>query len=209
MTGITARPGNVSAVKKLVLLAPVAALVLAGCAHDPTVAAKVAGQTIPVTDVSIMADFLCASATQGHQVAPMNQVNAIAMTYLVGAKAVADLARRSHVTLPTVDSSQADRLIATMPTGQRSRARSLINEIDVAINALGASAAQQPLSALASLIQAEAKAGRFVSNPEYPTLATPDSGSLSTAVSPVAKAAAASQPDSGYLATLPTGQKCG
>jgi hypothetical protein len=216
VTGVTARPGSVWTVKKLVLLAPVAALVLAGCAHDPTVAAKVAGQSIPVSDVSVMAKFLCASATaqsQGQTAVPMTQVNQIAVTYLTGAKVLTDLADRSHVKIPAVDSSAAERLIATLPSSDQSRARALVGEVDNSLSFVaqhfGTQNSQQMLSALASLIQGEVKSGRLVSNPEYPTVADAASGSLSTAVSSVAKTATSAQPDSSYLAALPAGQKCG
>lgn len=217
MTRVTASPGNVSAVKKLVLLAPVAALALAGCAHDPTVAAKVAGQTVPVSDVSIMAKFLCASAAsqsaQGGATVPLSQVNQFAVTYLTGSKALADLAGRSHVKIPPVDSSAASRLIATLPASDRSRATELINEVDASLSFVaqhfGTTNGQQMLSALASLIQGEVKAGRLVSNPEYPTVAGEASGSISKAVSTVAKSAASAQPGATYLAALPAGQKCG
>ena len=212
MTAVTYPPGTVSTVKKLVLLAPVAALVLAGCAQDPTVAAKVGGHTIPVSDVSIMATYLCASATQGHQVVPMTQVNEIATTYLIGASALEDLAARHHVTIPRVNTSQADPLLAKLASGQRARATELVNGVNAAANFFaqqGASTSQQILSGFVSLIQTEAKAGRFTANPAYPTVAGGTSSSLSTAVSSIAKAAASPQPTSAYAAALPAGQKCG
>lgn len=212
MTAITTSPGSVSTVKKLVLLAPVAALVLAGCAQDPTVAAKIGGQAVPVSDVSIMANYLCASAAQGGQTVSMTQVNQVATTYLFGAKALKDLAARSHITLPTPPhSDQADPLTAKLPAGQRSRATQLINEVNAAgyFFAQRGVSGQQILSEFASLIDTESKAGRLMDNPAYPSFATGASGSLSTAVSAVAKSAASSQPSSAYVAALPAGQKCG
>lgn len=199
------------------LLAPVSALVLAGCAHDPTVAAKVNGQSIPISDVSVMAKFLCASAAsqsaQGQAAVPMTQVNTIAVTYLVGVKALADVAASHHVTIPPSQASAPESLIATLPAGQRTRARQLVNEVDASLNfvatRLGAQNGQQMLSALASLISDEAKAGRLDSNPAYPTVAGAASGSISRAVSAPAASAASAQPSSAYLAALPTGQKCG
>lgn len=211
VTAITTRPGSVSSVKKLALLAPVAALVLAGCAHDPTTAARVGDQSIPVSDISVMANYLCASAAQGQQVVPMAQVNEIAVTYLVGAKALADLAARHHVSIPT-SSSPADSLVGKLPSSQRARAVQLVDEVNGAAGFFaqrGASNSQQILSAFASLIQAEAKAGRFTGNPAYPTVTDESAGSLSRAVSSAAQDATSVQPSTGYLAALPSGQKCG
>lgn len=197
--------------KKLVLLAPIAALVLAGCAQDPTVAAKVAGRTIPVSDVSIVASYLCASVPSGQQIVPMTQVNEVATTYLAGAKALEDLAARQHITVPAVNSDQADPLIATLPSGQRARATQLLKEVSAATNFFAQRGVpnQQILSELASLISAETKAGRFLNNPAYPTLLGDVSGSLSKAVSSAATTAASGQPPAAYKAALPTGQKCG
>ena len=199
-------------VKKLALLAPVVALVVAGCAHDPTTAAKVGDHSIPASDVTVMASYLCASATQGQQVVPMTQVNEIATTYLVGAKALSDLAASHHVTIPAAPSGQADPLLAKLPSGQRARAGRLVDEVNAAAGffaARGATNSQQILSAFASLIQTEAKAGRFTGNPAYPTVASEGSGSLSTAVSSAARDATSVNPGAGYLASLPAGQKCG
>lgn len=203
--------------KKVALLVPVAALALAGCAHDPTIAAKVAGQSVPVSDVNIMVTFLCASistqAAQGAQVVPMSQVTQIASTYLVGAKALADLARRRGVTIPPVSPTAMNPLIAAMPAAQRARATSIVGEVDSALNLIaqqvGANNIQQVLSTMASLVHAESAAGRVVANPAYPTLADDGSGSLSTAESAVAQAGALVQPNADYVATLPAGQKCG
>ncbi|MGN6162635.1 MAG: hypothetical protein ACTHOG_13160 [Marmoricola sp.] len=198
--------------KKVMLLAPAAALVLAGCAHDPTVAAKVGGQSVPTGDVSVMASYLCAGAKQGQQVVPMAEVNKVATTYLVGTKAVEEWAKRNHLTVPAVATSASDPLIAFLPAGQRHRASALTHELNSAISFVaqhaGASNSQQAFSAMASLIQSETKAGVITGNPAYPTVVT-DEGSLSTAVSASAKNAGSSQPDSGYVASLPAGQKCG
>ena len=193
------------------LLAPVAALALAGCAQDPTAAAKLGGTTIPVSDVSIVANYLCASATQGQQVVPMTQVNEVATTYVLGTKALEDLAARHHATLPSSSTNQVDPLIAKLPAGQRARATKLLAEVGAAANFFVRQGVpnQQILSEFASLVSAEAKAGRLRANPAYPTIDGGASGSLSTAVSSVAKSAASSQPDSAYVAALPAGQKCG
>lgn len=197
--------------KKLALLAPVAALVLAGCAHDPTTAAKIGGQSIPVSDISVMATYLCASATQGQQVVPMTQVNEIAATYLLGAKALSDLAARHHVAIPA-SSGSADPLVAKLPSNQRARAAQLVEEVNAAAAFFaqrGATNSQQILSAFASVLQEEGKEGRFTGNPAYPTVADESAGSISRAVSSAAQDATSVQPSTGYLATLPTGQKCG
>lgn len=212
MIGITSGPGSVPTVKKLALLAPVVALVVAGCAHDPSTAAKVGNQSVPVSDISVMASYLCASATQGQQVVPMTQVNEIATTYLVGAKALSDLAARNHVSIPAAPSGQADPLLAKLPSGQRARAGQLVDEVNAAAGffaARGATNSQQILSAFASLIQSEAKAGRFTGNPAYPTVADEGSGSLSKAISHVSQDATSVNPGAGYLTGLPAGQKCG
>ena len=198
--------------KKLALLAPVAALVLAGCAHDPTVAAKINGQTVPVTDVSIMANYLCASVKQSQQLVPMSQVNQVALTYLLGAKALEDLAARSHVQLQAPpNNGQADPLTAMLPAGERARATQLVTEVNTAgyFFAQRGVSGQQILTEFANLISNEAKAGRYTANPAYPTILDGSAGSLSTAVSATAKEATSTQPSSSYVAALPTGQKCG
>lgn len=198
--------------KKLALLAPAVALVLAGCAHDPTTAAKVGTQSIPVSDISVMAGYLCASATQGQQVVPMTQVNEIATTYVIGATALSDLAARSHVSIPAAPTSQADPLLAKLPSNQRARAAHLVQEVNTAAGFFaqrGATNSQQILSAFAALIRQEAKEGRFTGNPAYPTVADESGGSISKVVSSAAQDATSVQPSSGYVAALPAGQKCG
>jgi hypothetical protein len=199
-------------VKKVLLLAPAAALVLAGCAHDPTVAAKVGPQIVPVGDVSVMASYLCAGAKQGHQVVPMAEVNKVATTYLVGTKAVEEWAKRNHLKVSVIPTSSTDPLLAFMPVAQRHRASALTHELNDAISFVaqhaGASSSQQAFSAMVTLIQEEAKAGVITSNPAYPTVVGADNGSLSMAVSPAATTSGASQPSATYVASLPAGQKC-
>lgn len=143
----------------------------------------------------------------------MSQVKTIAITYLVGTKALADIAGRNGATVPALTSPQTVQLVAALPASQRARAAALVDEVQSAGNFVaqqaGASSSQQVLSILASLVQSEGKDGRLSSNPAYPTLAADSSGSLSAPISGAAQAAGSAQPAPDYLVALPAGQKCG
>lgn len=179
--------------KKLALI-PLLAFVLAACAHDPKVAATVAGTDIPISDVDLVAKVLCASAaTQSKDPVPMSQVNQYAVTYLAGAKAYADLAKRQHVAVAPAQPVNLPT-IAGLDRAQRDHLADLVGEINVAI----AAAQADGVKALAGWIQSESDAGRFTANPRYPIL----TGSTSATVSKAAT------PEGAALVALPANQKC-
>jgi len=195
-----------------------ALLVLAGCAHDPKVAATVDGQAVSTGDVAIFANFLCANTQVGStQVVPMATVNQVAVTYLAGTKAVESFARAKNLTLGPVTTPPSAAL-QKLPQAEQVRAQELINEVSAAVQALpllpgvkssAVSTDQVPALFALALEQAQSK-GQVVSNPAYPVLSRSGetSGSLSAPVSDAATALTEATTASDYLAALPVGQKC-
>lgn len=214
--------GSVSPVKKFALILPAAALVLAGCAHDPTIAARIAGQAISISDVTTLTNFICASsqtaAQQGtpQQAVPMTLVNERAMTLLAGARALEALAKQNNSSLPQQPSSNVGAALALVPAAQRQRAQQLVDEVNTAFTFLAdktrATQSNQVIDAFLAVIQSEAKEGKFTDNPAYPVMSSSTalkSESLSQAISSPATGSMTMAPTTGYVAGLPASQKCG
>lgn len=208
--------------KKLVLVAPVAALVLAGCAHDPTIAGRVAGQPISISDVTTLANFMCAgskvSAQPGtsQQAVPMTLVNEKAMTLVAGARALQALASEHNRSIPVQPSVSGGAALALIPASERQRAQQLIDEVNNAFTFVAetthATDPNQVMEAFLTVIQTEASEGKFSTNPAYPVMTSStglQSGSLSQAISDPAAAATTMAPTAAYVASLPASQKCG
>lgn len=225
MTAVTLRRGSVTDVKKfalMVLTVPVSAALLAGCAHDPTVAGKIDGQSISIGDVTTLGDFICATSKaaeqQGNppQIVPRTLVNERAVTLIAGARLLEANWRKNRQPVPTVSPVDVGAVLPFLTPSERPRAQQLFNEVTAAFNAeaqnLKATEPGQVMLAIADLIQQATDAGHYSANPAYPPLAAglnTASGSLSQAVSGPAKAAMAVTPGAAYVGGLSASQKCG
>lgn len=206
----------------MVLALPVSAALLAGCAHDPTVAGTIDGHSISISDVTTLGDFICATSKaatqQGNppQVVPRTLVNERAMTLIAGTRLLEANWRKNQQPAPTVSPVDVSAVLPFLTPSERPHAQQLINEVTAAFNAeaqnLRATDPGQVMLAIADLIQHATDAGRFAGNPSYPPLAAglnTASGSISQAVSGPAKASMAVTPGAAYVGGLSTSQKCG
>lgn len=224
-------------VKRLlpVAAATLALVALAGCSDDPQVAARVGSQSIPVSDVNVLSNALCAeqASSSGSAPTPLSAVRASALSALIESHVDAQYARADRLTYDPLtlaqEVGQLGSLVKRLPESQRAQATTLITtllkgELQVsgaavsALKAAGQSVTQQSEeTAVRQLEAAYAKRLRIKVNPRFQSNGLGATGadagpSVSQAVSAQALAAQAvlrGTSESSYAAGLPADQRCG
>jgi hypothetical protein len=222
-------------VKRLLPVAALSLVVLSGCAHNPQVAATVAGHDISTHDVDVLTHALCLEQQGSGQSQPTTiaALQASALSALISTKVDEDYAAKNDLSdnPPTLASSlkQLDGLIAKVPSKDRKLASSLITELirgqlqvqEVVIAKLQQSGQKltQTLvtQGIQQLEQQHASTLTTTVNPRYDTGTTKDAdgASVSKAVSTSATSALSvlrgnsSKTDTAYVASLPSSQRCG
>lgn len=219
--------------KKFALAAPVVALALAGCAHDPTIAARVGSQTISIADANLFARVVCASASNNQPVdLSLPTANQAAISALVSSALGSQTAAMSHMALSAQGEAalanylqQFQASIASLPSADRVRATELVTKILRGEFELSQIAQKEVLSMgqqlTATAVQAatqqltDAAAAHFgvTVNPRFGsfTSSAQSDTSLSEAVSAAAKAPEADPNTSAgvsYVQGLPVTQRC-
>ena len=216
-------------------MAALSLVVLSGCAHNPQVAATVAGHDISTHDVDVLTKALCLeqqSSSQG-QPTSYSALQASALSALISTKVDEDYAAKNDLSdnPPSLAASlkQLDGLIQRVPSDDRDQARDLITGLirgqlqlqDVVVAQLQQSG-QKPTQQLVTqgIQQLERQHATTLSttvNPRYDTGTTADAdgASVSRTVSASAKSALSvlrgnsTKTSNAYVASLPTSQRCG
>lgn len=219
---------------KRLLLGLAALTLLAGCANDPNVAARVGGSSISVNDVDILGQALCIERVSSGQ-APATSLASVRGSALAALiESALDAGVASEHQLP-YDARQLGTsmqrltpLIDQLAESDRDRATVIITDLLRGQMQLSTAAqqqlqqsGQQPTQQLVTqaIQQLEAQHAatlKITVNPEFssPGFGVTDDGteSVSKAVSATARqarTALTSTPSDSYVANLPAAQKCG
>lgn len=219
---------------KRLLLGLAALALLAGCANDPHVAARVGDSSISVDDVDILGQALCIERVSSGQ-APATSLASVrgsALAALIESELDASIARERQLPYDARQLGTAMQrltpLIGQLPAGDRDRATAIITDLLRGQMQLSTAAqeqlqlsGQQPTQQLVTeairQIEAQhAKTVKITVNPEFssPGFGATDDGteSVSRAVSSTARqarSALTSNPTGSYVDDLPAAQKCG
>ncbi|HEX7740232.1 MAG TPA: hypothetical protein VF426_11350 [Marmoricola sp.] len=218
--------------KRLLPVAALSLVVLSGCAHNPQVAATVAGHDISTHDVDVLTKALCVEQSQSSQGGPttLASLRASALSALISSDVDADYAKENDLKYsPTTLSAQVgqlDSLITKLPAKDQDLARSLISDLlrgqiqlQQAVVQQIRQAGQQPTQqsvtqGMQLLEQQHATKLKTTVNPRYDigTATESDNGSVSRAVSADAKDALTvlrGGTSTSYVSSLPSSQRCG
>jgi hypothetical protein len=207
-------------------------LLLSGCDQSPQTAAHVGSQTITTDDVHLLAQALCKeqeSAGSAGTARPVSAANNAALGSLIQSALDEQYAAKHDLDYDRLSmADQLDQLkplINSLPSGDRTRTRELIEQLFKGqlqlfgeavskLQASGVQPTQQLVQQAAQATEAEyAKTVDIKVNPRYDAPGPGHEGdgahSLSRAVSSDAKASSAAQPDASWVAGLPATQRCG
>lgn len=231
------RPRTMQDVKRRLIPAAAAALALvalSGCDQSSLTAAHVGSESISVTDLDLLTQALCAEqlnaqGAEGRPPSAVSTTSGSALTALIESAIDRQYADRHQIGYDRVSLAkqvgQLDSLISHLPAKDQDRTRELITDLfrgqiqmfqaaTSQVQAAGKAPNQQLVQQEMSKIEASyAKTLDIKVNPRFDPAGPGHGGdgfqSLSQAVSTTGKNSTSQQPDAGWVADLPAGQKCG